>query len=222
MKHFFVLFVFLPSVLLAQSEKDREPLNESYLTTDLISPFFIHFKGNYTPRWRLGYLKNLTEKSKIGIDVGYGNKNVSLINTGEKYILWKIRPEFYYIINPNRKTLKYFALEAFYIDHTEEFTTQSFFDEQNNYLRFNKADYNRKKMGLVPKFGMFINLSRSIGLNIYTGVGIRYRINTYDNFVDLRQGTINEEHFSPYFRNEGSKIGVEFTFGTKLYYRLKS
>lgn len=69
---------------------------------------------------------------------------------------------------------------------------------------------------------MFVNLSNRIGLNWYTGVGINYRINSYSDFVNLMPRQFDEEHFSPYYRKEGNKIGVVFTLGLKLYYRIKN
>ncbi|WP_146052709.1 hypothetical protein [Aquimarina sp. I32.4] len=223
MKNILFLILLMPIGLFAQTKKDIEPRNESFITIDILSPFFSHYGGRYyTPRWRLGYIKNLNEKAKIGIDIGYGDANISLINTGDKYSLWEIRPEYYRIINPKRKTLKYFAVEAFYINQKERFISQHFFDEQNNYRTFDKADYSRQKFGVIPKFGMFINLSNQIGLNLYTGIGISYRINKYSNFVNLIEDQYNTEHFRPYYRNEGYKIRVEFTFGMKLYYRIKN
>jgi hypothetical protein len=223
MKNIVYLILLFPIGIYAQTKKDIEPRNESYITTDLFSPFFVHYNGKYfTPRFRIGYIKNLNEKTKIGIDIGYGNANSSIINTGDKYSLWEIRPEYYRIINPNRKTIKYFSLELFYINQNEEFITQSFFSDQNEYLTFDKADYNRQKIGFIPKFGMFVNLSNRVGFNWYTGIGMNYRINSYSNFVNLMPRQFDEEHFSPYYRKEGNKIGVEFTIGLKIYYRIKN
>lgn len=228
MKKLLAQIILLFSIgVYAQNEKEIEPRNENFITTDIISPFY--FQGNLngfinsgTPRWRLGYITYLNSKTKIGIDIGYGNANNSVIQTFDKYALWEVRPEYYHIINPKKKTLKYFSLELFYINHNEEFKNQSFFSDQNEYLTFDKADYKRQKIGLLPKFGMFVNLSDRIGLNWYTGIGINYRINSYSNFVNLRQRHFDEEHFSPYYREEGNKIGVEFTIGLKLYYRIKN
>ena len=223
MKNFLIIVLLFPIGMLAQKNKDIEPRNESFITTDFIAPFYFHYQTNFsTPRWRIGYVRNINEKTKIGIDIGYGNANNSIIITGDNYSLWEIRPEYFHIINPKRKTLKYFALEVFYIYQKEKFITQSFFNEQKEYLTFDRADYIRQKIGIIPKVGMFINLSNRIGLNLYTGVGIKYRINKYSNFVNLREREFDEEHFPPYFRNAGNKIGVEFIFGMKLYYRIKN
>lgn len=225
MKNILITLLLIPLGILAQNKKNIEPRNESYITTDIISPFYLHFRGDYyTPRWRIGYVKNLSEKTKIGIDFGFGNAKTSILNNvGNKYSLWEIKPEYYHIINPNRKTLKYFALEAFYLNQKEEFTTQSFFNEDYNYLVFDRADYNRQKIGIIPKFGMFINLSNRIGLNVYTGLGVSYRMNKYSNFVNLREPEFSdEEHFTPYYREAGNDTRVEFSFGIKLFYRIKS
>lgn len=223
MKKLLITVLLFPLGILAQKDKDIEPRNESFITTDFVSPFYFHYSTNFsTPRWRIGFIRNINEKTKIGIDVGYGNVNNSIIITGDKYSLWEIRPEYFRIINPKRKTLKYFALEAFYINQNEKFITQSFFNEQNDYMTFDRADYNRQKIGIIPKFGMFINLSNRIGLNLYTGVGVNYRMNKYRNFVNLREREFDEEHFTPYYRNAGNKIGIEFTLGMKLYYRIKN
>ena len=227
MKNIIYIILLIPIGIFAQAEKDIEPRNESFITTDIFSPFYFQgnlkgFSNNGTPRWRIGYIKNLNPKTKLGIDIGYGNAYSSVIQTFDNYSLWEIRPEYYHIINPKRKSLKYFSLELFYLNQNEEFENQSFFTEQNEYLTFDKADYNRQKIGIIPKFGMFVNLSNRIGINWYTGVGLNYRINSYDNFVNLRTRQFDEEHFSPYYRNEGNKIGVEFTLGLKIYYRVKN
>ena len=222
MKKIFYLILLIPIGIFAQTKKDIAPRNESFITIDIFSPFLFHPEENAnTPRWRLGYIKNLNEKSKIGFHMGYGNSNVSLIETGDKYSLWEIRPQYYHIINPNRRTLKYFSIEMFYIHHNEKFMNQWFINNQNNHVTFDKANYNRQKLGITPKFGMFFNLTSKIGLNLYTGVGVNYRINNYNNFENLREQYLDVEIFSPYYREEGNRIGVEFSFGMKLYYRIK-
>ncbi|MGO3181897.1 MAG: hypothetical protein ACTIJ9_03610 [Aequorivita sp.] len=223
MKNILFLVLLLPIGILAQISENAESRNEDFITTDIVSPFYFNYGGGHgTPRWRVGYIKNLNEKSKLGIGFGYGNETISFLNTGNKYSLWEIRPEFYYIINPNKKTIKYFSLEMFYINQKEEILNEPFYSDQNEYLTFDKADYQRQKLGILPKFGMFINLGNRIGLNFYTGVGLRYRINKYSNFIGLKESPSHEEHFPPYYRSEGNKLGVEFSIGLKLFYRIKN
>lgn len=210
MKAILYLIVLIPIGLFAQAEIGIEPRNENYITTDLLSPFFINSGSYLTPRFRFGYIDNLNENTKIGIDIGYGSANSSLINTGDRYVLWEVRPEYYRILNPHKKTLKYVSLEIFYMNQKEVFTTQSLLNKEYEYLSFDRANYKRQKFGLIPKFGIFINISERIGLNWYIGVGLNYRRNDYDNFENLMLEPFDEEHFPPYYRNEGNRIGAEF------------
>jgi hypothetical protein len=210
----YVIF-FIPVGVLSQTEKDIEPRNENYISTDLLSPFY------GIPRYRINYIQNINNKNKIGLEFGYGNEDLSIFYSERDYKLWEIRSEYYRIINPKRKTLKYFTIELFYINQSNEFVNQTFRSEQSQYLRFDKADYKRQKLGLVPKFGMFVNLTERIGINWYTGIGFKFRMNRYSNFVNLEINDSFQEHFPPYYRNEGDIPGIEFTVGLKLYYRIK-
>lgn len=211
------LFLFLISIgAFPQSEKDIKPRNENFISSDLFSPFF------ETPRYRINFIKNINQKNKIGIELGYGHENISIFEAEKDYELFDIRSEYYRIINPKRKTLKYFSFELFYIHQSNEFINQTFRSSNNSYFSFDKADFTRQKIGFIPKFGMFVNLSKKIGINWYTGVGIRLRMNDYSNINNLSENDTFQEHFPPYYRNDGNMIGVEFTIGLKLYYRLKN
>lgn len=217
-KSILFLLITLPFIALAQGGKEVLTKHEHYITADLFSPFYSHYDTeNNTPRYRVGYIRNITAKSKIGLNVGYGDAATALINTGSNYALWEIRPAYYHIFNPRKKTLHYFSVALFYINHQEVFANQSFFNTQNDYLVFDRADYTRQKLGIIPKVGMFINLGNRLGLDTYTGLGLRYRINTYSNFTNLESRVYDEEHTPPYYRNEGNLFGLEFTIGLKLY-----
>ncbi len=228
MKRTFYILILLSSIpILAQKTNKIENESDDYITTDLFSPFYLEgslggFSGIRVPRWRIGYIKNINSKTKIGIDLGYGNTNISIIPTLDNYSLWEIRPEFYHILKPKKKHLNYFSLEFFYLNEQQVFEQQEFISSQHQYFQFEKADYQRQKFGIIPKYGMFINFSKKVGINWYTGIGVNYRINSYSDFVNLSQLSDYEEHFSPYYRKEGNKIGIEFTLGLKIYYRIKN
>jgi hypothetical protein len=216
MKNIVYLLLLFPIGICAQTNKDIEPRNESYFTTDLFSPFY------GTPRYRINFIKNINQKNKIGIEFGYGNENISIFDTEKDYMLFEVRSEYYRIINPKRKTLKYFAFELFYINQSNEFMNQTFLSEESIYFSFDKADYKRQKIGFIPKFGMFVNLTERIGINWYTGIGLKLRINEYNNLTNLSENESFREHFPPYYRNEGNMLGIEFIIGLKLYYRIKN
>ena len=219
-----ILFVILlfPIVLAAQEEKPIKPWNESYITMDLLSTYYANFDGKFfTPRRRFGFIKNINENSKVGLSLGFGNRATSFYNTGSKYVLWEIRPEYYHIIQSKEKAIFYYSIELLYINHNEEFKSQTFRSQQNKFYSFEEADYNRQKLGIIPKLGVFLNISKRIGLNIYSGVGLKYRINSYSKITNLLLNQNFEEESSPYYRNEGNQLGIEFSLGLKLYYRLK-
>lgn len=212
----YLILLLIPIGIFAQTEKDIEPRNESYIMTDLFSPFY------GIPRYRINFTKSINHKNKIGIELGYGNEDTSIFYAEKEYVLFEIRSEYYRIINPKRKTLKYFSFELFYINQSNEFINQTFRSEQSTYFSFDKADYERQKIGFTPKFGMFVNLTEKIGINWYTGIGIKLRMNDYSNFTNLNEDDYFREHFPPYYRNDGNIIGIEFTIGLKLYYRIKN
>lgn len=206
----------------AQSYDNRELFNDSFITTDLISPFYAS-PSIYTPRYRLGYIYSFSEKLKLGVDFGYGNKPLSLLKTytNENYNLWEFRPELYYTFPLRKRSVRYYAVELFYINHTERFVNGTFLNNDNTLLRYDEANYTRHKFGIIPKFGVFTNLSDKIGLNIYMGLGARYRINDYSNLVNAVERDFDDEHRTPFYRYEGDNLGLEFSFGLKLFYKVR-
>lgn len=64
MKNIIYIILLMPIGIFAQAEKDIVSKNESFITTDIFSPFY--FQGNLkgfsnkgTPRWRIGYIKKI-------------------------------------------------------------------------------------------------------------------------------------------------------------------
>lgn len=197
--------------------------NDSFINTDLISSFYVS-PSIYTPRYRLGYIYSFSEKLKLGVDFGYGNKPLSLLKTytNEGYNLWEFRPELYYTFPLRKRSVRYYAVELFYINHTEHFVNGTFYDANRTDFNYDSAKYTRHKLGIIPKFGVFTSLSNKIGLNFYMGLGARFRINNYSNLVGLEEREYEkEEHYSPFYRFEGNNLGFEFSFGLKLFYKIK-
>ncbi|MBW2961246.1 hypothetical protein [Mesonia aestuariivivens] len=219
MKRILLFLLFICFSTLAQTEK----LKGDIITFDLISPYYFHYYGfdHSTPRWRLGYIKELNEQRKLGVEFGFGHSTISLLNTGERYALVEIRPQYYFILNSKKKANFYTSIEAFYIYHFEEFDRENFFNKERIYLSFEQANYHRQKFGVVGNLGWFWTTGTHLGLNFYTGVGIKFRHNDYTNFKDLAFKSFDEEHFPPYYRDEGLKFNAEFSLGLKLYYNHK-
>ncbi len=219
----FSLFSFINGN--AQSNIDNKSSENSYITFNLFSPI-----NNLNPRWRVGYIKPINEKWKIGLDAGYGNRNISLTGLrtkiGENYQLWEIRPELYYILKPDRKTKNYFSLELFFINHKDVFYDDYFYTENNGAFSYDKANYFRKKYGFNLKYGFIIYSKKRVGFNVYTGLGLRFRKNTFSNVENPNTAYLGPEGGDMlgiyYYKNtEGTRFGANFSFGMKLYYRLK-
>ncbi|MEO8933561.1 MAG: hypothetical protein ABI295_04575 [Xanthomarina sp.] len=209
-----------------QTDSTKNSNTHSYFTLNLLSPL-----NTQSPRWRIGYIKDIDEKWKAGLDMGYGNRNLLFSDYGDNiskdYQLWEIRPEIYYIINPKRKTKKYFSLELFYINHTDIFYSGSYSSVNNESISYDQSDYKREKYGLNLKYGFIIYSKKRLGLNLYTGLGMKIRKNTFSNvlnpnLVDLGPEKGDMFGFDNYKNVEGTKLGANFSFGFKLYYKLNN
>jgi hypothetical protein len=213
----------------AQEKESKEQFpnsKSSYITYNIFSP--LNF---LSPRYRIGYIKSINEKWRIGIDVGYGNKDINFnLNNkddGNDYNLFEVRSELYHIFNPTRRVNHYISGEVYYINHNEEFTRDYFFAEEelegfNDIIRYDSADYNRKKYGFNLKYGVMIPFGDKVGMNIYTGLGIRIKNNQYSNIINPTPDQDFDDDWSfleNYYRKEGISTGVNFVLGAKFFYR---
>ncbi len=222
MKIYSTIFLFLISLSLT-AQQEKEKINSStkgYLTTlNLPNAIFPN-----AARYNLGYIYNLNNKLKAGVELGYGNDKITFFEFNtyeEKFNFWEIRPEFYYVLNPNKKTLKYFSAEIFYTNYRTQIHNGNYTNTSGTYFQYDKIDYSKQKYGIIPKFGMFINFTERLGINCYVGLGIRNKINKYSNAINLREKDAPMEGFwLATFTDEGSRLGAEFNLGFKLFYRL--
>lgn len=221
-----IIFLLISMSISAQ-EKDKMIPQKSYLTLNLMSSIV-----SYSPRWDIGFIKPLNEKWYVGLEAGYGTYNSSINftknsdRTTEKYKLWEFRPQLYYILNPSRKAKAYFSGEFFYIQHTDTFSN-SFFNiggRRSNPIefRYDTADYKRKKIGLNINFGMLIQLTKDVGFNFSTGLGVRNRNVTFSNIINLTESEREDESFSTngYLENSGDQFGLNFIVDLKFYVKL--
>ena len=187
----------------------------SYVTFG-VSPtlFFV------SPRWSFGYIQNVNEKIKLGVSFGIGAEKFIVNNyhaSFSDYFLWEVRPEIYFIHNPEKKVSIYNSIELFYINENAVVKNSYYITENNLNIYYNQADYNRQKYGVVANFGVFIPFSSNFGMNFYAGLGIKWRLNTYTN-VDQSGSGSEYDYFSwlKYYRKEGLLVGFQPNFGAKL------
>jgi len=222
-----IFLIYFSSIKISNAQNDEifkttEYNNSSYLTMNLLSPL-----NTKSPRWRIGYIKNINERWKIGFDIGYGNHNLTFYDLGDNYELWEIRPEFYYFLITKRKTKRYLSVEPFYINHTDLFFDGHYFPKNGESISFDQTKYKRQKYGINLKYGFLFNSRKRIGFNFYTGLGLRIRNNSFaetinPNIVDLGPEGGDMFGFDNYKNIEGTNFGGNFVLGLKLNYRLNN
>ncbi|MGB5553983.1 MAG: hypothetical protein WBM83_04930 [Flavobacteriaceae bacterium] len=218
---FYVFFLFGIVIINAQNSTSTLAENRnSYVTFSLLP-----ITDPFAPRLRVGYTQHLALHWKIGLDLGFGDESTSLLpktdNYGVEYFLWEVRPEIYYIFNPNTKTLKYVSIEMFYIDQEHVFENGDYSPEDGGSdYRFDRADFERQKYGMHFKFGLFLNLGKHIGFNFYGGVGFRFVNKQYSNFVNREEADIFREWFTTPYTDEGANFLPMPSLGIKFYYKI--
>jgi len=203
---------------IAQDDTSSKIKKESYITLDVVSP--LYFNTINVPRWRIGYIQEVSNKIMLGISLGYGTHATSILKTNKDYSLWEIRPEIFYNLGVDDENIKsYVSLELFYINHEDRFTNDDYKAEDGVFYAYDTADYEREKMGLIFKYGVMFYLSNHLGLNAYTGLGIRTRNNIYTKVVNPIP-TDFDEPLTPFYKQEGNHFFVELSLGLKLFYKI--
>ncbi|NND63402.1 MAG: hypothetical protein HKN48_09435 [Flavobacteriaceae bacterium] len=203
---------------------------------------FTPFMGN-TPRYRFGYIQPISGRWMAGIDVGYGAEGI-VIDFGsdglEDYQLYELRGELYYLLDVRRKGDHYLSFETHYLNHTQTFFNDAieYQDDRRKEL-YERTDYERDRIAFTIKYGTFYYFSEQFGINIYYGMGLRIRNNTFSNTVSYPPSDFpdisNEDGDSGFFvdddeafdfgannytRIEGRAYGLNISLGIKLFYRL--
>ena len=224
---FFLILIGISTKVNAQQDSIPN-YKESYITINLLAPL-----NSFSPRWRVGYIKSINKNFKVGFDVGYGSKDVLLSsykgNVGDNYKIWEIRPEFYYTKDEYSKKIKlYFSLDLFYINHKDVFFNDDYLEEgSRNIISYSRVDYTRQKFGFNIKFGYIIDVSKHFKLNIYSGIGLRVRNNSFENPINpINTGPRNFWDFwgndgeNNFNYKEGTVLGFNIPLGVKLFYQL--
>ncbi|MDT0555092.1 hypothetical protein [Patiriisocius hiemis] len=221
----FILIAFVSLSCYAQKENIVTDTlqKESYILLNITTPL-----DPIAPRYRMGYVSQVTPNWRVGLALGYGNNEINAFgNDGrieEDYTLWEVRPQVYYMFEPSNKKRPYFSGELFYINHTDNFSDTFYIPEnnENDIIRYDNIDYKRQKYGVNFKFGFMFKLIGEFGLDTYIGTGIRVRTVSFSNVINPRidENFDDELGFgNSYFREEGTVVGVNFTFGANLFYR---
>lgn len=213
------LLFFIGLSVYAQKREQSVDNNDSYITANIWS-----IVDPFAPRLRVGYTQHLAPHWKAGLDVGFGTKSLSFltteVNVGTEYSLWEIRPELYYIFNPEAKTLKYLSAEVFYIEQDHVFVNDEYRSENSGELRYDRADFSRQKYGMHFKFGLFLNIGKHVGFNFFGGLGFRIANKQYTNIVNAQEVFDTDRVFNGPYDVEGKTFGLNPSLGIKFYYKL--
>lgn len=216
----YLFFLIFFSVYSQERENNSENSN-SYITASIWPTFDL-----FAPRLRVGYVQQLAPHWKAGIDVGYGTEGLSILslekNTGIEYSLWEVRPEVYYILNPEAKALKYLSAELFYINQDHVFVNGAYTAENNQDFSFDRADFSRLKYGMHFKFGLFLNVGKHFGFNFFGGLGFRIADKQYSNVINPQVGSdfLDDSPFIGPYENEGKDFRFNPSLGIKFYYKI--
>ena len=211
------------STIYAQTDQQNDTIGKSYVTINLLAPLDV-----YLPRWRMGYIKKIDNKWKIGLDIGYGNHDITLSGfrnyIEEQYRIGEIRPQFYYILNPERKAENYVSVELFYVNHKDVFDGGDYFSENGSFQQYDSANFRRQKYGINLIHGFLFYSKWRIGVNGYIGIGLKIRNKTFSDVINPKEMDPGIEGgdmagIMDYRRVEGIKVGVNPVLGIKLYYK---
>ncbi len=231
-----ILFVFYSTVLLAQesvkeADMEKSKTHTGFITFDPLTPTL-----NPLPRWRMGYNQYFGNKYGIGLEIGYGNKNLTFqypLLTGYmglQYNLWEIRPKVYRYLDLHNKVSWYIAVEFFFINHNDIYENDEYyFENLNKGIGYDRVHYNRKKYGVHIINGKVFNISSIGKVNLYYGIGFRIRDIHFSEAVNPRTvekhwelGPIEAISGGNIQRDEGSHVSINFSLGFNILFKVKN
>ena len=222
----FLSFVLLSSFTKVQGQK----FEGDFLTVNLLKP--IDFS---VPRFNAGYLKRINEQYAVGLNLGYGNEDIAFFKNSEfpkiDYQFREISLEVYKFFESSKTLTEYVSLEAHYLNHKETRIDEFYSPNDDTFLQFDEANYERNKFALNIKFGILARLKNSIGINGYVGIGARVRDNSFENVINAREpSSIDDDGgypidfvaaFDNTYEKEGAALGLNITFGANIVLQLK-
>ena len=226
-KNIIYTIVLITNLTLAQEKSNEE--FKSILTFSTFSPIL-----SYAPRWNLGYIRKIEKRYWVGIEFGYGNKDIS-INSAEEgdwikneYKIFEIKPEIYYDLRPKSKLKHLLSLELQYLNHSDKFKNSWYYDlNDNNYYKYDFADYRRIKYGINVNYNLIYNITKNLALMQKVGIGYRKRDVQYSNIVNRIEDDFFEEPDSfvipvgnGFLRDNGNIGGFNFNLDLKIIYKL--
>lgn len=188
---------------------------------------------SYAPRWSLGYIRKIEKRYWLGVEIGYGNQNLS-VNFAEEggwikkdYKIFEIKPEIYYDLSQKSNLKHLLSLELQYLNHLDNFKNSWYYNlDTKTYYRYDLADYKRIKYGVNINYSLIYNFTKKIALMQKTGIGFRQRNVKYSNVINK----IEDENFEEsdvilvpvsngFLRDNGLNNSFNFNLDLKIIYK---
>ncbi len=158
-----LIFLLLFGCFCAQDKGQK-----SMVTFGLMSSFF-------NQRWTVGYIYELTDRFRIGGDLGYGASGIMVppVEKGAEYTSYELRPAFYYSLAPDSVLKHFVGADFFYIRADRKLTNSHFFDDYNYYWA-DAAKMERRKTGANLTYSILLHRETSrIAFMPKIGFGVR-------------------------------------------------
>ncbi len=220
-----ILTLFITNLNFSQ-EKAKD--FKSIATFSIFSPTI-----SYAPRWSLGYIRKIEKRYWLGVEIGYGNQNLS-VNFAEgggwikkDYKIFEIKPEIYYDLSPKSNLKHLLSLELQYLNHLDNFKNSWYYNlDTKTYYRYDLADYKKIKYGVNINYSLSYNFTKKIALMQKTGIGFRQRNVKYSNVINK----IEDENFEEsdvilvpvsngFLRDNGLNNSFNFNLDLKIIYK---
>jgi hypothetical protein len=191
------------------------------ISFNMTTPFDPNF-----PRLRFGYTFIYSPNWSQSIEIGYGRRFMfpdstfySNQNLSRSYRIWEIRMESrYYMAGIREHVIPFTGLEIYHIRHRQILYDNSFERASDGLdVDYTQANYRRIKAGFNIKAGVIFRLNPVLALELYAGIGPRYKENRYTNVIE--GGTGGDDNWFEdwnYYHKEGIHWSMNFTGGFKL------
>ena len=228
-KSLFIIFCFFS--LHNLSAQDSIP-RKSIITLNVFSPLM-----SQVPRWDAGYMRNISRRVWLGVELGYGNHDITINDVSGRdmlnndYQIFEIRPSVYFDLRPGKKLKHLASFELYFIHHTDTFEDSEYYDtEALRTYKYDAADYKRLKYGFNLNYNLMYNFGSRFALMQTIGIGLKIRDVDFTNFInkvdtdrtDDDEGLGYGLFFNNYYRtDDGFVTAFNFNLDLKLIYRFK-
>lgn len=223
----FILF----SILLFQGLTAQDTIQrKSIVTLNVFSVL-----ASQAPRWEVGYIRNISKRVWLGVELGYGNHDITINDVSgrdrlnDDYQIFEIRPAVYFDLRPQKKLKHLASFELYFIHHTDTFERSSYYapSEFMSY-KYDIADYKRIKYGFNLNYNLLYNFGSRISLMQTIGLGLRIRDVSFTNVVNKTEDPYNDDNESfifpvidKYLNTTGTASAFNFNVDLKLLYKFK-